>query len=239
MRMLQPSAVVIVVLVVGLLTPGCRDAPTGVVEDSAAPMEDGAGKNAPDREDALQIFNRDVYFLDHVTLRNPTADTPGDAALYSVVGALLPVNWGEWQRAAGTAVTHAGGKYTDVSMFLTGLIPGGVYSVFYVTFAPDSEHPLCPGVERSLPLTSRDKKQAPDPSSFVADASGAAAYHARVEGDLLSAGQLVFSIVYHFDGMTYHPFPNRGEFFTHDSESGCRSTYGEDAMRHLLILQKL
>jgi hypothetical protein len=120
---------------------------------------------------------------------------------------------------------------------LSGLIPGGVYSVFYGTFGPDSEHPLCQGVERTLPLTAfRPEGQEPDPSSFVADASGKARYHGRVEGALLEADQLFFSLVYHFDGRAYDPFPNRAEFFTQGEE--CRSSYGEDAMRHLLILQK-
>ncbi len=51
-----------------------------------------------------------------------------------------------------------------------------------------------------------------------------------VEGDLLAAREVFFSVVYHFAGMTYHPFPDRGEFFTHGGEEPCRSTYGLDAM---------
>jgi len=195
----------------------------------------------PDREDALQAFNRDVYFLDGATLRNPTAETPDDAQLYSVVGAALPLTWVEWQGASASsrAQTKDGGgePVTDVRVRLSGLIPGSVYSVFYGTFGPDSDHPLCQGVERTLPLTAfQPERQQPDPSSFVADASGEARYRGLVEGDLLAADQLFFSIVYHFDGMTYDPFPNRGEFFTQGED--CRSTDGEDAMRQLLILQK-
>jgi hypothetical protein len=125
---------------------------------------------------------------------------------------------------------------TDARIRLSGLVPGAVYSVFYGTFGPDSEHPLCPGVERTLPLTAfQPERQQPDPSSFVADSGGEARYHGRVEGALLEADQLFFSVVYHFDGMTYHPVPNRGEFFTQGED--CRSTYGLDAMRQLLILQ--
>jgi hypothetical protein len=165
---------------------------------------------APDRQDALQAFDRDVYVIVGASLRNPTADTPGDARLFSVVGAALPATWGEWQGASARSQVRTqpgnGGPSTDVRLTLSGLIPGGVYSVFYGTLGPDSEHPLCPGVD-----------------------------HGRVEGALLEADQVFFSVVYHFDGRTSHPFPNRGELFTQGGE--CRASYGEDAMRQLLILQ--
>jgi len=36
--------------------------------------------------------------------------------------------------------------------------------------------------------------------------------------------------------MTYHPLPNRGEFFTQGDD--CRSTFGEDAMRQIIVFQK-
>ncbi len=200
-----------------------------------------AAASGADREDAVQIFNRDVYFVDGATLRNPTADTPPDAHLYSNVGALLPLTWGQWSAAsaASTVNTLGGpaGPRTDVRLQLKGLVPGGVYSVFYGTFQPDSENPLCPGVERTLALTAfQPERQAPDPSSFVADENGEGRYRGRIEGALLDAGQVFFSVVYHFDGMTYHPLPNRGEFLTQGED--CRTTYGLDAMRHLLVLQK-
>jgi hypothetical protein len=205
-----------------------------------ADLAEGANKSRPDREDAIQAFNRDVYWLDRSTLRNPTADTPPDAPLYSVVGAALGVTWGEWQSASATAKAHhVGGPArpsTHVRIRLSGLIPGGVYSVFYGTFGPDSEHPLCPGVERTLPLEPRNPNQSPDPSSFVADADGEARFHARVDGRLLDATQVFYSVVYHLDGRTYHPFPNRGEYFTQGEN--CRSTFGEDAMRQLVVFQK-
>jgi hypothetical protein len=86
------------------------------------------------------------------------------------------------------------------------------------TISPDSEDPLCPHVERSLPLTaSKPRKQAPDASSFVADANGRADYNAQVDGDLFSPLQLIFEVVYHFDGRTYNTLPNRGEFLTQGS----------------------
>jgi hypothetical protein len=112
-----------------------------------------------------------------------------------------------------------------------------VYSVFYGTLQPDSEHPDCQGVERTLPVISHGASAGgPDASSFIADASGNARYNGRIDTNLLAPMQAYFSIVYHLDGNTYHPFPNAGEFLTRGEN--CRSSFGEDAMRQLLILQK-
>lgn len=224
---LAGGTVVVVLLSLSMLT-----VPLGGRPVAAAPG---------DSEDAIQIFNRDVYALDGATLRNPTAETSPDAPLYSNVGAILPVTWGQWSNASATSTVRSiggpEGPRTDVRLQLRGLIPGGVYSVFYGTFQPDSENPLCPGVERTLALTaSHPERQLPDPSSFVADDNGEAGYRGRVNGVLLDATQVFFSVIYHFDGMTYHPLPNRGEFLTQGEE--CRTTYGLDAMRHVVVLQK-
>ena len=195
-----------------------------------------------DLQDAVQIFNRDVLFIDGVTLRNPTADTDPDARLFNVAGISLDLTWGEWQAADATSsvnVTGGPNPRTQVQIDLTGLIPNGLYSVFYGTLQPDSEHPGCLDVERTLPVSgSGSSARGPDESSFIADEDGTARYSGRIEGDVMSAGQVFFSLVYHFDGETYHPFPNRGEFLTQNGEFGCRASYGEDAMRQLLILQK-
>ncbi len=165
-----------------------------------------------DFEDAVQTFNRDVYFLAHSTLRNPTADTPPEAQLYSEVGAALPFTWGQWRAATAESVVTVVGDpqspSTHARIRLTGLVPNGVYSVFYGTLGPDSEHPGCPGVERTLPLPGVSAgRPVPRPASFVADSAGTAVYVGRVEGDLLVARELFLSIVYHFDGMTYLPVP--------------------------------
>ncbi len=77
---------------------------------------------------------------------------------------------------------------------------------------------------------------APDRSSFVAGSSGEAEFHGRVDGDLLAASQVLFSIIYHADGQTYYPLPNRGEFVTQGT--GCGSSFGLDAMRQVQIGQK-
>jgi hypothetical protein len=208
-----------------------------------APPASSSAINASQRDsDALiQPFTGDVFVIVGVTLRNPTAETSDDAHLFNVAGVPLGVTWGEFRSAAASSIVRCAGSAdhprSDVRIQFVGLIPGGVYSVFYGTLEPDSENPLCPGVERTLPLTAfRPHRQMPDASSFRADANGEADYHGRLDGCLLDPSQLFFSVIYHFDGMAYHPLPNRGEFLTQGT--GCRSSFGEDAMRQFLILQK-
>jgi hypothetical protein len=193
---------------------------------------------AVDREDALEVFTRDVFEIVGSSLRNPTAETATDAPLYSLAGLNLGVTWGEWRRATATSRAHcvAGGERTDVRVRLSGLIPGGVYSLFYATIEPDTENPLCPGVERTLPLASKDPDQQPDLASFVADENGEADFQGRADSCLFDAVQVFLSLIYHADGQTYGSLPNRGEFLTQGAE--CRSSFGHDAMRQVLVLQK-
>jgi len=196
---------------------------------------------APDHPDGLEIFTRDVFVIVGSTLRNPTDTTAPDAPLFNVAGVNLGITWGQWKAASANSTAHVQGganhPRTDVRIQLSGLVPGGVYSIFYVTILPDSENPLCPGVERGLPLTAfKPDRQSPDASSFVVDGNGQAQFRGLVEGDLLSATQLILEVIYHWDGQTYGTLPNHGEFNTQGP--GCRSSYGEDAMRQLLILQK-
>jgi hypothetical protein len=192
--------------------------------------------------EGLELYPRDVYVIVGSTLRNPDASTPLTAPLFNQAGVNLDVTWGRWGWVSATSTMYVttalfGGYKTDVAISLKGLIPGGVYSVFYGLLDPDSENPLCPGVERTLPFpTSDTSKPHPDASSFVADTTGAATYAGRVNGNLLAAGQVYITIVYHADRMTYHPLPNRGESLTQGGT--CRSSFGQDAFRHLLILQK-
>ena len=53
-----------------------------------------------------------------------------------------------------------------------------------------------------------------------------------VAGALLNAAQVQIWVVYHFDGHVYGPVPNSGEAVN------CRPSYGSDAMRQLIIIQK-
>ena len=94
-------------------------------------------------------------------------------------------------------------------------MPGGLYSLFYVTLGPDSENALCPGVERGLPLKAfHPSADQPDAASFVAGADGSASFHARVNGALLDAQQLFYEVIWHAYGQSYGDLPNAGESLT-------------------------
>jgi hypothetical protein len=194
----------------------------------------------PDQADAVEVHERDVFVIVGSTLRNPDATTDPSAPLFNNAGVSLDLTWGEWSAASATsAVRTSGGSKsarTDVRLTFSGLVSGGTYSVFWGTLNPDSENPLCPGVERTLALPSVDSGQQPDDSSFVAGSDGTAAFRGRLPGNLLTANQVFFSIVYHFDGQTWGSLPNHGEFLTQGEN--CRSSFGDDAMRQLLVLQK-
>lgn len=196
--------------------------------------------NGVDREDATEVFSRDVQVVVNGQLRDPNSTTPSDAQLFNVSGAAMGMTWGQWQGATATsrAVSIGGPLHpaTDFHVSLDGLIPSGVYSIFYATFGPDSVNPLCPNAERILPVPSIFKNQQPDASSFIADEQGSADFHGRVEGHVLDAQQVLLSIIYHFDGHTYGELPNRGESVTQGPD--CRSSFGEDAMRQLNVLRK-
>ena len=203
---------------------------------AAAPPASAA---PPDQADAVEAHERDVFVIVGSTLRNPDATTEPSAPLFNNAGVNLDLTWGEWSAASATSAVRTSGKSnprTDVRLRFSNLVPGGTYSVFWGTLNPDSENPLCPGVERTLALPSVDRDQSPDASSFVAGSDGTAAFRGSLDGNLLTANQVFFSIVYHFDGQTYGALPNRGEFLTQGEN--CRSSFGDDAMRHLLILQK-
>jgi hypothetical protein len=295
-------------LAAGLVALGVAGCGDGVIADG-----DPASRHAAliDRADSVESFAGDVFVLDNGQLRNPTGTTAADAPLFNVAGTPLDLTWGQWSAAQATSVAscrHDGS--TDATLEFSNLVPGGVYSVFYVTFGPDSRNPACPSQERGLPLLRKvpafcsaggasggaggarsgasasspghdhddpaDHDQGPgndgrehgssdrdgdgdvdghdvalgkrrtlhrhacgggpDPSSFVADASGRARYRAHVDGCLLEATKLDFMLIYHFDGQTYHPLANRGESVTQGDQ--CRSSYGADAMRQLVVLQK-
>jgi hypothetical protein len=195
----------------------------------------------PDYQDGVEPFARDVFVIVGSTLRNPDDTTAADANLFNTAGVSLGLDWGQFSSASATARAQqlggASDPQTDVRVDLTALVPGGLYSLFYITLGPDSENPLCPGVERSLPLTAfHPSIDQPDPASFYADATGAASFHGRVPGALLDAQQLIYTVVYHAFGQSYGSLPNAGESLTQDS--GCRSSFGEDSMRQSLILQK-
>lgn len=189
-------------------------------------------------QDGQEINPGDVYVLRDGSLVNPSDQTPPEAALYNVAGASMRLTWGQWQTASATSATVVA-RYpvpkSYVAVSLNGLIPNGVYSLFYVTFEPDSTNPYCP-TERGVALPSILPGQRPDAASFVADASGRARFLAAVNGALLDPVQLQLQLVYHLTGKTYGALPNSGESLTQGPN--CRGTFGDDAMRQLLILAK-
>lgn len=94
-------------------------------------------------------------------------------------------------------------------------------------------------MERSFPLTSlQPGSQIPDPSSFIAASTGKSDYEGRAPGNILTARQTFFWVIYQSDGEADHPFPNLGEKLTAGGEFGCRTSFGDDAMRQLIILMR-
>jgi hypothetical protein len=102
--------------------------------------------DAPLPQTVVQSFSRDVYVIVGPSLRNPDDSTAPGAALFNVDCVPLGLTWGDWQRATAIETAHGIGNgstaRTDVGIQLAGLIPGGVYSLFYGTLTPDSENPL-------------------------------------------------------------------------------------------------
>ena len=188
-----------------------------------------------DQADGLEVYARDVYVVPFSTLRNPDETTDPSAPLFNDSGVNLGVTWGQWSAATARSdvvITRTSRTATDrVRLQLSGLVPNGLYSVFWGTIGPDSGQPLCPGVERTLPLDSAGARRPGAPNAFVADATGRALYVGDV-ADLFTATQVYFSIVWDWSGQTSYPFPNRGE------QVSCHSSFGQDTMRHLLVLQK-
>jgi hypothetical protein len=89
-------------------------------------------------------------------------------------------------------------------------------------------------VEPTVALTAKPpERQTPDADSFVSDSSGGASFLARVAGRLLDAAQFQIVLIYHFDGKVYGAVPTSGE-----ANGSCQPTYGVDATRQLVIIQK-
>lgn len=112
----------------------------------SGPLAATAMAAPPDREDALQSFNRDVFEIVGASLRNPDRDTLVDAVLLNRVGVRLerpdgrPLTWGGWSAATATSAVRTVGRRTEARIRLGGVVPGGLYSVFLGTLGPDSEH---------------------------------------------------------------------------------------------------
>jgi len=189
---------------------------------------------------AIEPFSGDVFTIGsngNLIAVDPRY-TPDSAALFNAQGDPLNLTWGQWSSATATSLaktaTEDGVDYTDLKITLSGLIPNGVYSLFYDTFGPDSANPVCGATEPLVALTARHpERQTPDADSFIANSSGAASFDGRVPGRLLDAQNFLIAVIYHFDGNVYGPVPNYGE-----ANNNCNSSFGIDAIRQFLIAQK-
>jgi hypothetical protein len=210
-----------------------------------------AGASTTSTQPALDAgilpFHGDVYTIgsNGSLIAVDPSMTPASAPLFNLGGQPLNLTWGQFSSATAKSyawtVTHGGVTYTKFLIGLSGLVPNGVYSLFYRTFGPDSNNASCPSVEPSIALTAAfPQSQKPDPDSFVASGSGQALFFASVAQDLPAAQQLQVSVIYHFDGKTYGPVANAAEAQGPVASFGglCRSSYGIDAMRQFLIIQK-
>jgi len=194
---------------------------------------------------AVVPFANDVsWFTNNALSVVDPASTPASAPLFNLEGNPLHLTWGQFSSATAKSyawtTTRSGTTDTYFLIGMSGLIPNGVYSLFYRTFGPDSNNAICPNVEPSVALTAAFPQfQKPDPDSFIANGSGKALFFGRVAQDLLAATQLQVSVIYHFDGKTYGPVANAAEA---NGPGGpgvpCQSSYGIDAMRQLVIIQK-
>jgi hypothetical protein len=201
----------------------------------------------PVKDTGVINFPGDVYTLNYegaLIPADPTS-TAASAPLYNLAGNALNLTWGQWSSATATSygwtITRDGTTSTDFVIGMSGLVPNGVYSLFYRTFSPDSNNAICPNVEPSIALTSAfPELQRPDPDSFVASSSGRALFIASVAQNLLAAQNLTISVIYHFNAQTYGPVANAAEAAGPVASNNglCRSSYGVDAMRQLLIIQK-
>ena len=201
----------------------------------------------PTKDVGLIPFAGDVYTTSSNGTLIPVlpASTPASAPLYHLAGNVLNETWGQWSSATATSyawtVTFRGTTYTDFVIGMSGLVPNGVYSLFYRTFVPDSNNAFCPDVEPSIALTAAfPRLQKPDPDSFIAGSSGKALFVASVAQNLLAAQQLQVDVIYHLNGQTYGPVANAAEAAGPVASNNglCRSSYGIDAMRQMLIIQK-
>jgi hypothetical protein len=212
-----------------------------VVQVPAASADGGGGNATPDR--GIVPFPGDVYTVgsNGSLIAVDPRQTPASAPLFNLAGEPLNLTWGQFSSATASSEAKQDRNQTGFDIALDGLIPNGVYSLFYRTFSPDSNNAVCPDVEPMVALTARHpQQQQPDADSFVADSSGQAEFDARVAGRLMDAQQVQIAVIYHFDANTYGPVANFAESQGPVASNGglCRSSYGIDAMRQLLIIQK-
>ena len=114
---------------------------------------------------------------------------PADTPLFAAEGKPLNITLGRWLGAAGTAeVDTVGARADRIAVSFTGLIPGGVYSLFAVTFQPSGN--------TFIPLDETGRS-----TNFVALSTGTARATVLTGAPLTHANAIL--LVYHSDGQAH------------------------------------
>ncbi len=114
---------------------------------------------------------------------------PSDTPLYNAESKPLEITLGQWLGARGEAtIAPAGGRSDEVRAAFAHLIPGGVYSLFEVTFAP--------GGNTFAPLDGTGAT-----NSFAARTTGTAQITVFTRTLLTHANAVL--LVYHSDGYAH------------------------------------
>ncbi len=114
---------------------------------------------------------------------------PADTPLFTAEGKPLNITLGRWLGAGGTSGVEAVGEHADrVTASFTGLLPGGVYSLFAVTFQPSGN--------TFAPLDGTGIS-----TNFVALSTGTARATVLTPARLTHANAIL--LVYHSDGWTH------------------------------------
>lgn len=113
---------------------------------------------------------------------------PPDTQLFTAEGKPLNITLGLWLGAAGTSEVEAVGERDRVTASFTGLIPGGLYSLFAVTFQPSGN--------TFAPLDGTGGS-----TNFVALSRGTARKTVLTPARLTHANAIL--LLYHSDGQTH------------------------------------
>jgi hypothetical protein len=179
---------------------------------------------------ALGMHEQDVFIARDgepgVVYRVTADDVDRDAPLYATArpvahnpvdpsdvgpfeqGPALGVTQGDWLDGVGHAVVTCEGDTGHVSATFDGLVPNGVYTLWYFFMAMP---PTAPFATYDLPVGDRAGSE----NTFHADAQGHASLEVEVRPCLqLSGRQLLAGLAaaYHSDGQTYGGLP--GDFGT-------------------------
>lgn len=137
---------------------------------------------------------------------DPVAHNPFDAEAIGPhpKGRALGMTLGDWLAADGSATVTCDGETGSVEAEFTGLVPDGVYTMWYSFVPQPPTKPFTGALD--LPVGARDGAQ----SAFTADAEGNAAFEASFAPCLEpSDSQLLamLAIAWHSDGKTYGSSP--------------------------------